>query len=184
MNEGKRFERSWRESVPRGSVYYFRVKDPPPSFPQGAPAVRFTPKNPFDLFLFWDRCLFPMELKTTAGKSFSMQRGQQDKGKQIQLGQMEGLAGASLHGGVYACFILDFRGSQNTYAWGIHDFQAFFAGGGKKSANEGDVAAYGGILVPKRLKRAHYAYDILGLLKMIRERGVGRGDDGHDQAAR
>jgi penicillin-binding protein-related factor A (putative recombinase) len=88
----------------------------------------------------------------------------------IKLAQIEGLMSASNYDGVYAGFLMDFRGSGNTYYLAVSDFIRFLDATDKKSINEKDVTEYGGIVVLKQKKKVHYKYDVLGLLCNITER--------------
>ena len=54
-------------------------------------------------FVFYERTLFPLELKSTKSSSFSFQREKEKKKvKILKLSQIEGLTEASKYNGVYA----------------------------------------------------------------------------------
>jgi recombination protein U len=152
-----------------------RIKDSPSGFGMDSQATRFTLQNPFDSFIYYNGCLFPLELKSTQSTSMSIQREKADKGKMIKLAQITGLMDASVHPGVYAGFLLDFRGSENTYFLGISDFIRFLDYTQKRSINESDVIAHRGLPVEKQKKKIHYKYDVLGLLHKISEQSNGIG---------
>jgi recombination protein U len=169
MNSGKVFENNWKKSIPE-NVYYMRIKDSPSSFGMDSAATRFTLQNPFDGFIFYDGCFFPLELKSTQSSSMSIQRDKSEKSKMIKLCQIDGLQSASVYDGVYAGFLMDFRGSESTFYFAVSDFVRFLNATDKKSINEKDVIEYGGIIIQKQKKKIHYKYDVLGLLSRITER--------------
>lgn len=173
MSEGKRFEENWKKSIPK-DVYYQRVKDSPSSFGDNSnKAVRFTLNNPYDFFIYYMGCFFPLELKSTSGTSFSIQREKKESGKMIKYHQIEGLLSASEYEGIHAGFVLDFRNekSNNTYWLNIKDFDSFQNNNDKKSINEKDVINYGGILIKKNKKKVNYKYDIIDILNGVIEYG-------------
>jgi recombination protein U len=167
MNEGKKFENSFKASVPP-NVYYFRIKDSASSFSQdSSSAIRFTPKNPYDQFLYQIPNLFPMELKSTIGTSISSQFTKEEKGKMIKLHQIEGLTYANSFDGINAGFIFDFRKSGITYWLNIADFNRFLNDTNKKSINENDIMQFNGLTIDKKLKKVNYTYDIAKLINDI-----------------
>ena len=172
MNEGKIFESYWKKSIPE-DVYYLRIKDSASSFGQDSNKSRFTPKNPYDCFVFYNGFLFPMELKSTEGTSISIQRDESEKSKMIKLNQINGLAKASQFENIISGFIFDFRGS-NTYWMSIDNFNYFMRNEEKKSINEKDIIKYKGIIISKSKKRTRYIYDIKKLLTDI----IGREKNG------
>lgn len=165
MNEGKIFECYWKKSIP-DDVYYLRIKDSASSFGQDSEKSRFTPKNPYDCFVFYNGFLFPMELKSTEGTSISIQRNRDEKSKMIKLNQIEGLTEANKFNNIISGFIFDFRGSE-TYWISIDNFKDFIENTDKKSINEKDVIKYKGIIISKSKKRTRYTYDIKKLLTDI-----------------
>lgn len=173
MNEGKRFEENWKKSISK-EMYFQRIKDNPSNFGNNSNnAVRFTLNNPYDCFIFYMGYLFPLELKSTKGTSFSIQKDKKDRSKMIKHHQIEGLLSASKYEGIYAGFVLDFRNekSNNTYWLDIKDFYIFQNNNDKKSINEKDVISYGGILIKKNKKKVNYKYDIIDILNEVIERG-------------
>lgn len=165
-NEGKKFEKDWKDSIPN-DVYYFRVKDTPSSFGQDSSIVRFTLSSPFDCFIFYKGILFPMELKSTKEKSISIQRNKNEPSKMIKYNQIIGLQQANVYDGIYSGFIFNFRESE-TYWLSIDKFMDFLSENDKKSINEKDIIKYNGILIDKVKKKVHYKYDIYDLLSNIR----------------
>lgn len=164
--DGKNFEQQWKKSV-NSEMYFFRLKDSPSSFGRDSTFVRFTLDNPYDCFIFYNRFLFPMELKSTELSSISIQRCKEDKGKMIKLNQIDGLSESNKYDGIFAGFVFDFRNTENTYWLSINDFNLFLLNNDKKSINEKDIIKYKGIKIDKTKKRVKYTYDIYKLLNEI-----------------
>ena len=167
--DGKIFETQWKESVDK-DMYYFRIKDNPSSFSKDSSSVRFTLNNPYDCFIFYNRFLFPLELKSTELTSISIQRNKNQKNKMIKINQIEGLSESNKYDGVFSGFIFDFRSSGFTYWMGIEDFLLFLQENDKKSINEKDIIKYNGILIEKEKKRIYYKYNIKKMCIEIIER--------------
>jgi penicillin-binding protein-related factor A (putative recombinase) len=167
-NKGKNFENSFKKSVDETVAYYLRLQDAGSAFgdfknEDKNSNLRFTIQNPYDCIIFYNCCLFCLELKHTENTSIAFDRDKKDK-KQIKLHQIEGLAKASKHVGINAGFILDFAISNNTYYFDIKDFLRFYNSIDKKSINEKDVIEYRGLLIEKKLLRTNYRYDITKFL--------------------
>lgn len=170
MNQGKRFEKAWKESVPE-DVYYLRLNDPAQSFGGGKDQLRFSPKNPFDNLLYRYPMLMAIELKTTANTSFSFWREDfKARGVMLKREQVLGLLRAHQHYGVVAGFVLNFRRTMNTYFLPISAFKAYTDSLDKKSINEDDVRAAGAIVIGCRKLKTNYRYDIGGLFDEARTR--------------
>ena len=163
-------EKNIADSIP-SFIYYVRIKDSATSFGESV-ITKFTPNNPYDAFMFYKGCLFPIEIKTTKQTSVSIQTTKKQKGKMIKMNQVKGLTKAQAFRRVYAGFILDFRKTDKTYYLGIDDFNQFMRENNKKSINEADVNKYNGIPIKKVMKKIHYRYKIKTLLKKIIERGL------------
>ena len=173
-NSGKKFENQWKKSVTEG-MYYLRLKDNPSSFGQDSSFVRFTLNNPYDCFIFYNRFLFPMELKSTQSTSISIQREKNKKGKMIKLHQIQGLTEANEFDGIFAGFVFDFRETENTYWIDINDFNVFLSETDKKSINEKDIIKYKGIVVSKTKKKVNFSYNLQELVQRISEMDVTNG---------
>jgi penicillin-binding protein-related factor A (putative recombinase) len=146
--------------VPPG-VYFQRIKDPAQSFSNGD-AAKFSPKNPYDCYMYSYPCFFALELKSTKHSSvtFSGVEGAKRSGDMIKKHQIEALTKAGSHVGVVAGFVLNFRASENTYFLDISDFNTMAARIDKKSFSEKDAVAAGAIRIPQILKRTKYKFDI------------------------
>jgi len=168
LNEGKKFETNFKKSVPN-NMYYFRVKDPAIAFNQSdnQSNIRFSPKNPYDSFLFYISNLFPLELKSTSSTSISIQKSKDEKSKMIKIHQIRGLQDANNFEGILAGFVFDFRTSDNTYYMSISNFMKFLNNVNKKSINEKDILEYGGFIIEKKIKKVNYTYDIKNMIENI-----------------
>lgn len=167
MNSGKDFEAQFKDSIPKTLEYYYvRLKDSANSFNPNQGCLRFTLNQPYDCQLYNYPYNFCFELKSKATKSLSIQKDK-EKGKDIKRHQINGLIEADLHYGVTGGIIINFRDTNNTYFLWIRDFVRFENSCDKKSINEKDVIAFGGILVSQELKRIKYIYNIVELISNI-----------------
>ena len=170
MNTGKVFEQNFKKSVDKSKIYFVRLKDSPSSFGQDSSKVRFTANNPYDNFCFYERTLFPLELKSTKSTSFSFQRDKKEKSKNIKLSQIEGLTEASKYNGVYAGFVFNFDKGETVWM-DIKDFNDFYNTTTKGSINYQDMMEYGCIIIEKHLLKVNYKYEITNLLDEIIKKG-------------
>lgn len=163
LSDGKRFEQEFTSSIDE-CLYRYRIPDPPQSFNQQV-TLRFSNKNPFDLFVFKKPNLFCLELKTTKTKSFSFPTVQEKeeieklklcgnkketkelekklKSRNIKLHQIDELKKAH-NKGCLSYFIFNFReiDGNPTYAMHIDDFINFWTTTDKKSINITDIQEY------------------------------------------
>lgn len=166
MNEGKQFEKDWKDSVNRTGHFYYRLKDSAQSF--GNPeqnGLRFSLKNPFDCFIFANRWLFALELKSTKNSSMNFYRKDfVETGKNqtfmIKEHQIRGLSDTLKFPDIIAGLILNFRSSECTYFWNIKDFLSFSDNTDKKSFNESDIMQNNGYVIHQNKKIKHYTYDV------------------------
>lgn len=172
MNTGKVFEQSFKKSVDESKIYFIRLKDSPASFGQDSSKVRFTADNPYDNFCFYERTLFPLELKSTKSTSFSFQKNKKEKGKNIKLSQIEGLTKASQYNGVYAGFVFNFDNGETVWM-NIKDFNNFYNATIKKSINYQDILQYDCVIIEKHLLKVNYRYEITKFLEEIIKKGEG-----------
>ena len=170
MNTGKVFEQSFKKSVDESKIYFVRLKDSPASFGQDSSKVRFTADNPYDNFCFYERTLFPLELKSTKSTSFSFQRDKKEKGKNIKLTQIEGLTKASKYNGIYAGFVFNFDNGETVWM-DIRDFNDFYNTTTKKSINYQDILQYDCVVIKKHLLKVNYRYEITKFLDEIIKKG-------------
>lgn len=169
-NAGKKFEEDWKKSIPE-EMYYQRIKDSPNMFykEDNNPNLRFTPKQPFDSFLFYSPNLFCWELKSTKGTSISFE----GKSPMIKEHQIEELTNASEYKDIIAGFIMNFREPENkVFFLSIQNFNKFLSETTKKSINIQDIIKHGGIEVEGRLKRVRYKYNIKKFIKEIQGNNI------------
>jgi penicillin-binding protein-related factor A (putative recombinase) len=112
--EGKVFEASVEQSASEQSIFYFRVRDVNPMAIK--PNFKL-PQNKYDCLLYYKDHLFPIEMKSTKGKSFSFSESI------IKQHQIDNLLESIKHKGVIAGFLFNFRVEGNpTYFVHIDDF--------------------------------------------------------------
>jgi len=142
MKEGKRFEEDIKRSA--GDLFYLRFKDAGGwAKSQG---LRFTSKNLCDCIIFTGYKMYLVENKSHLGKSFP----------RTELGQLEGLLEIS-YLNVVPCFFLNFRDLAETYLLTAEQVDD------SMRDRESVSLAYcqeHGILIPQKLKRVRYAYDL------------------------
>lgn len=170
MNAGKDFESQWKASVPPG-VYYERIKDPAQSFFK-QDSLRFSPANKYDCFMYRYPTLFTIELKSTKGTSMTFyHKDCESDGKKhtymIKKCQIEGLLESRKHKGIVSGLVLNFRKTAHTYFIDIFDFVKMVNELEKKSFNECDLQNYNAWVIPQKLKRTNYTYDISKFIEVI-----------------
>lgn len=116
--------------------------------------------------------LFPMELKSTKAKSFTVQLTEDDSDtKMVKYHQINGLTKMSKYECVQPVFVFNFRnektGEQTTYIQKIQDFNRMMSEVEKASFNENDLNLYEAIEVMGDKKRTRYAWDIDGILDYV-----------------
>ena len=157
--DGKLFENDWKKSIPK-DMYYQRIKDNPTLFgnkEENNSNLRFTPKQPFDAFLFHSPCLYCFELKSTKGTSISFK----GTSPMIKEHQIKELSNASTYNNCIAGFIFNFREPQNiVYFQNIKDFNNFLNETTKSSINQKDIINYGGLIVEGEIKKVRWKYNI------------------------
>lgn len=156
MNAGKDFENQIKDSISE-DVFYHRIKDPAQGFAKGT-ETRFSLHNEFDAFAFKYPTLIAMELKSTKGTSISYSF--EDNKHNIKKCQLESLRYCSKFDGIRAGLLMNFRTHAKTYWLDIENFYKFHEDTSKKSINQEDIMKYGGIIVPQKLKKVKYKYDI------------------------
>jgi penicillin-binding protein-related factor A (putative recombinase) len=116
-NFGKEFELAVETSCKEQNIFYFRVRDVNPMAIK--PNFKL-PQNKYDSLLYYKDHLFPIEMKSTKGKSFSFSESI------IKQHQIDNLVDAVKYDGVIAGFLFNFRESENqTYFVHINDFMKY-----------------------------------------------------------
>lgn len=170
-NPGKKFEEDIKSSANIQNIFILRLNDSSLSW-QHEKTSRFTAENPYDFIMFYEPNLFCLELKSTCYSSISIQRLPEEKNKMIKLHQINSLTQSSLHEGVYAGFIFNFRDDEDinnndTYYMPIGCFNDFLVERDKRSINKLDIVQYGGIKLSQKIKRTRYTYDINKMIQDI-----------------
>lgn len=147
-------------------MYYLRLKDSASSFGESS-KTRFTLHQPFDCLVYSKPNLFPLELKSTKGTSFSFK----GTSAMIHEHQTKGLTEAAQYDGIIPAFIFNFRNpTQRTYFLHIDDFNRFTTETTKSSINETDIKSYGAIEIEGKIKRIKYTWNIEELIEQIKHR--------------
>lgn len=173
MNTGKIFEQNFKASVPK-DYYYLRLNDPAVGFTGGTSS--YAVANPFDCLIYTGRMLHCLELKSTNGAITYWREDFEADGKkhtfEIKKHQILGLQKAARHEGVFAGIIINFRNADETYCLPIANFLSYTETLDKKSINQKDAAAIGGILIQARKLKVNERYDVRALTGVI-ELGCG-----------
>ena len=157
-NVGKVFEDNWKKSCPNW-LFVYRPPDASQSFDMGS-KLRFSNKSPCDYFLYNGERLWTIELKSVAGTSISFEREKEDKGV-IHFYQVENLKNFSEYKNVISGFLVDFRGSDNTYFLNIKEWDDLINSIDKKSFNETDLLKFANpILIDKKKLKVNYRYNV------------------------
>ena len=157
-NVGKVFEDNWKKSCPNW-LFVYRPPDASQSFNMSS-KLRFSNKSPCDYFLYNGERLWTIELKSVAGTSISFEREKEDKGV-IHFYQVESLKNFSEYKNVVSGFLVDFRGSDNTYFLNIKEWDDLINSIGKKSFNETDLLKFANpVLIDKKKLKVNYRYNV------------------------
>jgi penicillin-binding protein-related factor A (putative recombinase) len=173
-NHGKLFEEDMKSSAKDQGIFFYRVKDVPPTLLK--PNARVS-KNDFDSFIYRKPNLFPIEFKSTQNRSVSFDE------KIIKGHQIEALKEAVEYDGLIAGFIFNFREYDNTtYFVHINDFLAYkhiaeneitdhtYKSKVNKSSIPLDICKEIGIEVRNVKKKVRYRYYINKLLDELIEK--------------
>lgn len=169
MNDGKIFEEEFKESVKKynekcNELYLLRLTDSASGFGMDSSSTRFSAKSPYDFILHQrNGKTFALELKSCGGTSIAFSL--EDDKKSIKASQVKNLKKSNFYG-IISGFLLNFRKFEKTYFLEISNFLEFAETTVKKSINVDDVRNYGGILIPQKIKKVRYLYDIETLLQV------------------
>ena len=151
---GKIFEEEIKASFPEG-FFVERYKDDTAGF--------YGVSNPADYRLYKFPYLFLLELKTHKGKSIPIDR--------IRSNQITGMATASLHEGVYAGFILNFRDLEETYYIPVKEALSYINLTERKSIPV-EWCRENGTKIEQVIKRVRYSYDLRSWLGRYYKNGT------------
>lgn len=154
-------------------VYYYRLKDAAQSFNQSNDGLRFSSKNPFDVFLFsgYNGVLYGLELKSIKGKSISFERSKKEKAV-IHYHQQIGLEELNKCKNTISGFILNYRELNKTYFLHIEKYLKLINSISKKSFNINDLLKYEPLLINQCIKRVRYTYDIENFIQKSCEKYI------------
>ncbi|MFT4413378.1 Holliday junction resolvase RecU [Fredinandcohnia humi] len=113
-------------------------------------------KNPCDFILYKNPNIYLLELKSHKGKSIPFGA--------IQPNQIESLYRHNKIKGIIAGFVFNYRDNNETYFVDAVTVYHFYHMGERKSFSL-EWARDKGILIPQKLKRTRYQYDLCNLLK-------------------
>lgn len=139
---GKIFEEEIKKSFPE-DFYIERYKDDTAGF--------YGVSNPADYRLYKYPYTFLLELKTHRGKSLPIDK--------IRPNQIQGMAGAVLHKGIYGGFIINFRELEETYYITVQDMIRYINSTERKSIPV-DWCRENGVKIVQEKKRVRYTYDL------------------------
>lgn len=159
-NVGKKFEEDFKKSLSQ-NIYYLRLKDATPF--ANSTNTRFTPNNPCDCILYYNRKMFMIELKTHKGTSLPHSA--------IRDNQLNELLGASLRG-IKCYLIINFSEFNETYAVEITKYYTYKLEHTYRKSIPLSECQKIGIKVDQTLKRTRYTYNIEKALDSIIEEGL------------
>lgn len=140
---GKEFERKFYTICQRQNIWCFRINDTYYCAKEYDPRA-FVPQQACDFILHYKNNVYMTELKTTVGKSISIERDTSGMIKKHQYDQMYKRQGNNEIG----IFVLQFERDtekQSTYLITINSFMKFLEENDKKSINIKNILDYGGI---------------------------------------
>ena len=141
-NVGKCFEEEIKASIPP-DFYIERYKDDTAGF--------YGVSNPADYRLYKYPYTFLIELKTHKGKSLPLDR--------IRPNQIQGMAKAVQHTGIYGGFIINFRELEETYYIAVMDIVAFINSKERKSIPV-EWCRENGVRIEQKKKKVRYTYNL------------------------
>jgi recombination protein U len=156
MNVGKRFEADIKASIPEGVLFY-RFRDSPNSFGGYDDVTRFTPSNVCDCFMFKVPYFYLLELKTTKGKSYPLNKSAYK--------QLERFRDLGDYENVIKAFVINYRDYEKTYLVPTERLENFLRATGKKSIRMDECHEIGMQIGQKKL-RVNYRYDIDDIFKL------------------
>lgn len=151
MNNGKKFEQDFKNSVPN-DWFYYRLVDGTSSW-GGNENVRFQAKNICDC-LVYNGQLHMIELKSHKGKSLPISC--------IRQNQIEGLMEASFKD-INCWLVVNFSDVEKTYCIKIDAIYYFITNVERKSIPIGFFKDYGYLLQQEK-KRTRFKYNLEGVL--------------------
>jgi len=180
MNSGKRFEKDFKDSVPKGTWFY-RFRDSPISYYGGSDNenIRFAQDNICDCQLYLFPHLHLIELKSVATTSAALTtlfgKFDPDKRRYKRQHHLEDMDAAAQHPGILSTVVINYSGTYHTYAVPARKVLGFLNEainfGGRKSIPE-SWCRENGLPVGQRQLRVNWRYDVARLLEDLQQREV------------
>ena len=150
----QRFQQNYEKSCVKDGVWYYRLKDCPKDFNNPNPNIRFTPSNTCDYIAFSPALgiLFPTELKSFVGKSFSFGNMNEDHEDKMVAWENE-------YANVHPCIMFEFRDLGESYLVPIGLYHDYKLCTDRKSIGIQTVRDIGVLVRSKQLK-VNYRYFI------------------------
>lgn len=149
MNQGKRFENNFKNSIPKG-VFCYRLRDATSSWDKGE-ATRFQCSNVCDFILADGEYVVLAELKNHKGKSFPLSC--------IRENQLKELLKADEFVFIKPLIIVNFEDLDECYALSVEWVNDFIELGQRKSISVSDMREYG-IEIGCTKKKVNTVYDL------------------------
>lgn len=152
-NVGKIFEEDFIKSVPQ-DMFKFRFRDLPYHLTKNSKYE--VNNNPADFMIFNGETLYILELKSTSLSSYPFSNTRDN--------QVNGLLKYSKLKNVVAGFVINLRKYDETYFLNIDDYIILKSGESKSISRQSLQLV--GYLIPQKLKRTRYSYDLERLFKI------------------
>lgn len=165
MNEGKKFENNFKDSVPKNHfVYRLRDAGSYVGGKQTGEGRSFTTSNICDFIYFDGKLLMNLELKSV--KDSRMPFTNIAKNRKSQLKKIDTLLKYSAKKNTLGAFVINFRSLEKTIVIEVEVLKYFIEKADKKSINFNDAKAIG-VEIPQELKIVNWKYDLNRLSKRI-----------------
>ncbi len=164
MSSGKKFETNFKNSVPE-NIFYYRFRDGTSSWgnkacegcPKNKQLTRFQAKNICDCQLFDGDYLYLLELKSTKGKSLSLNN--------IRKNQVDDLMAASEYANIVAGLVVNFADAEQTYFMEIDLVNYWYYEQTERKSIPIKEFKEKCIEIQSKKLKVNYRYDIHGFIK-------------------
>ena len=161
MNNGKRFENNFKNSVP-DNIFYYRFRYGTSSWDKGQ-ATRFQAKNICDCMLYDGKYLYFLELKTHKGKSIPLSA--------IRENQVKSLLDAYNYQGIISGLVVNFSDTEETFFMDIDLVNEWYYNTIRKSIPIAEFREKC-IQIDSHKKKVNYSYDVDKFIKNISKMDV------------
>lgn len=156
MNVGKKFEKNFKNSIPK-NIFVYRFKDGSAAWDNGN-KTRFQAANICDFMLYKKPYMFLLELKSTKGKSLPFSNVKEHQRKE--------LLNASKYNGIVCGLLIEFRTFNTVYFIEISQFERFLLQTSRKSLPL-EFVSKNGIKIDLERKRINYKMNIEKMIEDI-----------------